>query len=68
MSISFLLDENIPFALIEFLERKGYHVIHLKKIGKSGIKNGEVYEIAEENKMWIVTDSQPESPTALALG
>ena len=55
MNIKFLLDENMPFALIDQLEKRGYSVEHLKKIGKGGIKNGAVYKLAEENKMWIVT-------------
>jgi predicted nuclease of predicted toxin-antitoxin system len=55
MSIKFLLDENIPYALMEFLNNKGYSAEHLKKIDKVGIKNGEVYKIAEENSYWIVT-------------
>jgi len=55
MSIKFLLDENIPYALIGFLEKHGYIVQHLKRIGKQGIKNGEVYEIAANEKMWIIT-------------
>jgi len=55
MNIKFLLDGNMPFALIDQLEKRGYSVEHLKKIGKGGIKNGAVYKLAEENKMWIVT-------------
>lgn len=55
MSIEFLLDENLPFELINFLEKRSYRVDHLKKMGKSGIKNGEVYKIAEQNKAWIIT-------------
>ena len=55
MNIKFLLDENIPYALIDLLEDKGFSARHLKKMGKQGIKNGEVYKLAEENKMRIVT-------------
>ncbi|RMI09212.1 MAG: hypothetical protein D6681_07350 [Calditrichaeota bacterium] len=55
MSIEFLLDENIPYALIDFLEKKGFRVNHLKKMGKAGIKNGEVYQIAEQRNAWILT-------------
>jgi len=55
MSIKFLLDENIPYALIDLLQKRGFDVQHLKKMGKQGIKNGEVYEIAENEKSWIVT-------------
>ena len=50
-----LLDENIPFDFIVFFEKAGYNVEHLKKIGKTGIKNGEVYNYAENDKRWIVT-------------
>ena len=55
MSIKFLLDENIPYALTDLLEERGFDVQHLKKMGKQGIKNGEVYEIAENEKSWIIT-------------
>ncbi len=55
MNIKFLLDENMPFALIEFLRNKGYKTEHLKKMGKSGIKNGEVYQVAKEQEAWILT-------------
>lgn len=55
MKPKFLLDENMPFALIDFLKDHGFTAIHLKKIGKQGIKNGDVYKLAEAEKMWIVT-------------
>ena len=55
MNIKFLLDENIPYVLIKLLEKKGFSVAHLKKIGRGGIKNGEVYKLAEESKSWIIT-------------
>lgn len=55
MKISFLLDENVPFSLIQYLENKGYEANHLKEMGKSGIKNGEVYKLAEERGAWIIT-------------
>ena len=50
-----LLDENMPFAFIDFLNEKGHTVEHLKKIGKGGIKNSNVYKYAETEKMWIFT-------------
>lgn len=55
MSLKFLLDENTPYALIDLLESRGFTVKHLKKMGKEGIKNGEIYKLAEKDKMWIVT-------------
>ena len=55
MNILFLLDENMPFTLMEFLSKKGYEVNHLKKMGKGGVKNGEVYTLAEEESARILT-------------
>jgi predicted nuclease of predicted toxin-antitoxin system len=49
MSVRFLLDENMPFAMLEFLRNRGYEAEHLKKLEKVGIKNGEVYKFAEQN-------------------
>jgi hypothetical protein len=42
MSIKFLMDENIPYAIIDLLEKRGFSVDQLKRIVKTGIKNGEV--------------------------
>jgi len=55
MNLTFLLDENMPFALDEFLRNRGYNSYHLKKMGKGGIKNGEVYNVAEKKGAWILT-------------
>jgi predicted nuclease of predicted toxin-antitoxin system len=55
MKVKFLLDENLPFELIRLLKKKNYFVEHIKKIGKSGLKNGAVYSYAASKKMWIVT-------------
>jgi predicted nuclease of predicted toxin-antitoxin system len=54
-SVSFLLDENIPYSLIAYLEKKGYTAYHVRKLGKVGIRNGEVYELAVSLSAWIVT-------------
>ena len=55
MSIRFLLDENMPFALLEFLRNRDCEADHLKKLEKVGIRNGEVYKIAEQSGSWILT-------------
>jgi len=55
MNVSFLLDENMPFALLELLKNMGYEADHLKKLEKVGIKNGEVYRVAEQHGSWIMT-------------
>src|SRR5436309_3245126 len=53
--MTFLLDENIPFDLIDSLTRKGHTVHHIKKLGKTGIVNGEVYSLAKELDAWLRT-------------
>ena len=56
MSVAaFLLDENIPYSLITYLEKRGHTAYHVRKLGKSGIRNGEVYELAVSLSAWIVT-------------
>jgi predicted nuclease of predicted toxin-antitoxin system len=45
----------MPFALLELLITSGYETYHLKKMEKGGIKNGEVYKVAEESSAWIIT-------------
>ncbi|HWF43352.1 MAG TPA: DUF5615 family PIN-like protein [Candidatus Kapabacteria bacterium] len=55
MNAAFLLDENIPYSLIEFLEKRGHITHHVRKLGKVGIRNGEVYQLAVDLQAWIVT-------------
>jgi len=55
MNVKFLLDENMPFALLDFLRNKNHEANHLKKLDKVGIKNGEVYKLAEHTESWILT-------------
>ena len=51
----FLPDENISFDVIPFLKSIGYKVEHVKLLGKSGIRNGEVHQLAVSKKAWIIT-------------
>jgi predicted nuclease of predicted toxin-antitoxin system len=53
--INILLDENMPFDLIQLFEQFGFSVYHIKKLGKTGIKNGEVYELSLQLNAWIIT-------------
>lgn len=62
--INILLDENLTFELIGFFERMQFKVYHVKKLGKTGIRNGDVYKLAKELDAWIITrDSDFESIT-----
>jgi predicted nuclease of predicted toxin-antitoxin system len=53
--MNFLLDENLPFAIMELLSRNGHTAYHIKKLGKTGIVNGEVYKLAIELDAWLIT-------------
>jgi predicted nuclease of predicted toxin-antitoxin system len=55
MAAKFPLDENLSFDLISLIEKRGYRVYHIKKLGKTGIRNGEVYKLAEQMGCWILT-------------
>jgi len=50
-----LIDENLPYDMIDFFVKRKIKTEHLKKIGKTGVRNGEVYQYAEINKSWIIT-------------
>jgi predicted nuclease of predicted toxin-antitoxin system len=55
MKPAILIDENLPFEFIAFFQDRNCEAYHIKKLGKSGIANGEVYRLAEELSAWIVT-------------
>lgn len=49
MSANFLLDENIPYALIDLLERKGFSVDHLKKNGQDWDQEWRGLQVGRKN-------------------
>lgn len=49
------VDENMPYDLMPEFEKAGHQVFHIKKLGKTGIKNGEVYALASSLEAWIIT-------------
>ena len=53
--ITVLLDENKPFDLITLFEKFNFLVYHIKKLGKAGAKNGEVYTLSNQLNAWIIT-------------
>src|SRR5438552_2934841 len=53
--MNFLLDENLPFDLIAAIAAKSHTAFHVKKLGKTGIVNGEVYTLAKELDSWLIT-------------
>lgn len=53
--MKFLLDENIPRAVFSFLESLGHDVQNLQIIGKTGIRNGEVFGLAQAEDRILLT-------------
>ncbi|MBI3322445.1 MAG: DUF5615 family PIN-like protein [Candidatus Omnitrophica bacterium] len=49
--MQFLLDENVPVDLIEWLAQKGHSAIRVP----AGIKNGQVLELARREKRILIT-------------
>ncbi len=52
---NFIIDENLSYDLIEFLQKKGFNADHIKKMELGGTKNGELYKIIEKNKAWFIS-------------
>jgi predicted nuclease of predicted toxin-antitoxin system len=50
-----LADENIPLSAVKFLRAGGHDVATLLDIGKTGIPDSEVVEIAEKDGRIILT-------------
>ena len=50
-----LADENIPLSAVKFLRARGHDVTTLLDIGKTGIPDSEVVEIAEKDGRIILT-------------
>lgn len=50
-----LADENIPHSVVEILRKKDHDVVTLYELGKKGISDGEVIEIARDDNRTILT-------------
>ena len=53
--MKFLLDENIPKRIANWLKEQGYVAITLYKLNLLGIKNGSVAELAIQENAIILT-------------
>jgi predicted nuclease of predicted toxin-antitoxin system len=56
--MNFVIDENLSVDLIPFLQKKGHQAYHIKIMGLTGIKNGEVYKTAQQKQAWLITKDQ----------
>lgn len=50
-----MLDENIPLKTAEFLKQTGYTVLTLYELGKLGLSDLEIADLAIKHKAIIVT-------------
>jgi predicted nuclease of predicted toxin-antitoxin system len=55
MGLRVLLDECLPPRLIGFLESLGLEAEHVALLGRSGISNGEVHDLAVKSGGLLIT-------------
>jgi predicted nuclease of predicted toxin-antitoxin system len=55
MSLKFLIDENMPRSTTKILKETKYDVIDIRDIKPPGIKNGEIFAIANQEKRVIIS-------------
>lgn len=53
--MNFLLDENVPRSIKQFLQEKGHIILLLDDLNKRGALNGEVAKLSIEKNAIIVT-------------
>jgi len=53
--LNFLLDENVPRSIKQFLQEKGHIILLLDDLNKRGALNGEVAKLSIEKNAIIVT-------------
>ncbi len=55
MEERFLLDENVPVSIIEFLRRKGFQARRVTEAAGRGVSNGHVVDLAARSGEVILT-------------
>ena len=53
--MNFLLDENVPYSIKKLLLSKGYAIDTVQELGKRGISNGDVAQIALKLAAVLIT-------------
>lgn len=53
--ISFLIDANVPPAIAEFLQQKGFDVKEVREVEALGISNSRIIELARREERVLVT-------------
>lgn len=53
--MNFLLDENVPRSLKQFLQKKGHSILLLDELNMRGAVNGEVAKLSIEKNAIIIT-------------
>jgi predicted nuclease of predicted toxin-antitoxin system len=53
--LRFLLDENLPFSLIDFLRFRGFTVYRLRDVGLEGAEDNKVADYASKNSFILIT-------------
>ena len=53
--LRFLIDENLPFSLVEFLRSRGFTAYRLKDIGLEGEEDDKIAYYAFKNSFILIT-------------
>jgi len=53
--VKFLADENIPPIIIDFIRKRGFDIKDIYKIGKSGLSDEGIMEIARAEKRILIS-------------
>jgi predicted nuclease of predicted toxin-antitoxin system len=53
--VKFLADENIPPVIIEFIRKRGFNIEDVYKIGKPGLSDEGIMEIARAEGRILIT-------------
>jgi len=53
--VKFLADENIPPALVDLIRKRGFDIEDVYKIGKSGLSDEGIMEIARVEKRILIS-------------
>jgi predicted nuclease of predicted toxin-antitoxin system len=56
--VKFLIDHQLPPALVAFFRDRGYQCRHLLDIGMASSPDAEIYEYAASNRYIIVTKDE----------
>lgn len=53
--MKFIVDENVSFAVVEYLRANGHEAIAISEVSKSGLADVSVFELAKKEQAVLIT-------------